>query len=146
MPTTARSGTTGGDRIDEVLEAMRDLIRSLGGTNGAPIASSTGVGGDQQRALFAYQWIASHLGRTDVAAPPVVTATRQKGALLLLDDPYGATHVFVVGADGSVEEVAISDDSPRSVPLAMSDDVPIAYIELRSDGTPIAIVHPLAGL
>ena len=66
--------------------------------------------------------------------------------MLLLDDPYGATHVFVVGADGSVEEVAISDDSPRSVPLAMSDDVPIAYIELRSDGTPIAIVHPLAGL
>ena len=41
MPTSARSGTTGGDRIDEVLEAMRDLIRSLGGTNGAPIASST---------------------------------------------------------------------------------------------------------
>ena len=57
-----------------------------------------------------------------------------------------ARSCVVVGADGSVEEVAISDDSPRSVPLAMSDDVPIAYIELRSDGTPIAIVHPLAGL
>jgi hypothetical protein len=146
MPTTTRSGTTGGDRIDEVLEAMRDLIRILDAASGPPIASSTGVGSDQQRALFAYQWIASHLGRTDVSAPPVVTARRQKGALLLLDDPYGATHAFVVSADGSVEEVALSEDSPRSVPLAMRDDVPIVYVELRSDGMPIAIVHPLASL
>ena len=146
MPTTTRSGTTGGDRIDEVLEAMRDLIRSLDAASTTPIASSTGVGSDQQRALFAYQRIASHLGRTDVAAPPVVTAQRQKGTLLLLDDPLGATHAFVVSADGSVEEVAITDDSPRAVPLTIRDDVPIAYVELRSDGAPIAIVHPLSGL
>ena len=48
MPA-AKSTTSGGDRIDEVLEAIRDLIRSLG-SGPTPIASSTGVGNDQQQA------------------------------------------------------------------------------------------------
>jgi hypothetical protein len=144
-PPTRPSTTSGTDRIDEVLEVMRDLIRSLGGV-AAPSAASTGISSEQQRALFAYQWIAGHLGRSDVV-PPIVSAERQKGVLILLDDPRGATHAFIVGADGAVEEVVIPEDTPRAVPLGMRDDVAIAYVELRTEhGAPVAIVHPLAGL
>jgi hypothetical protein len=144
-PTTGTSTTPGSDRIDEVLDALMQLVQAVEARAGAR-PTEPDVELEQQRALFAYQWIAGHLGRADVV-PPVIPVERRKGTLVFLTDPRGATHAFVVGEDGSSEEVPIADADRLQIPLSMRDDVPIAFVELRTErGAPVAVVHRVAGL
>src|SRR5262245_58718810 len=105
------------DRMDELLELFRELVRSVD----APAPAGAPVSRDQQTALFAYQWINGHLGRTDVVAP-VVTGDRSKGGITLDHaPPAGAVVAVVFAADGTVEQVEITDPAATDLRLALAD-------------------------
>jgi hypothetical protein len=131
------------DRTEELLELFRELVRSV---ETRPTASPT-VGRDQQTALFAYQWINGHLGRSDVVAP-VVGVERRKGGLRLHSAPAaGAVQAVIFAEDGSVEQIAITDPAATDLRLALADAVAIEFVEFRTEhGAPVAIVHRIPGI